>query len=149
MNHPILKKIGQYAQQLFVSQYSFCGVADGTDFMMLNSGGDNEDLIVTISAKGLLESGETKRLREENDALRKQIRELEIRIEMGVEKELGIPQTDANPVLTTEQARQLSGMMEAYGEEYPGGFDHNRDQLLASGMSRDEIIRCHGDWNRK
>lgn len=48
MKNRALESIKQTVQGAFVALYGYCGLADGDDFAMLNSGGEGENFIVTI-----------------------------------------------------------------------------------------------------
>lgn len=48
MNNRILEDIKRYAVNRLNQEYGYCGVADGADFAMLNSGDDSEDIKIKI-----------------------------------------------------------------------------------------------------
>lgn len=48
MKNRTLESIKQTVQGAFVALYGYCGLADGDNFAMLNSGGEGENFVVTI-----------------------------------------------------------------------------------------------------
>lgn len=51
MKNKILEEIKTFVIKRFKEEYGYCGVAENPDFVMLNSGGDGENLIIKIEDK--------------------------------------------------------------------------------------------------
>ena len=48
MKNPILDRIKKDIIATFNSEYGYCGCAEGDVFVILNSGGDGENFVITI-----------------------------------------------------------------------------------------------------